>query len=209
MTIKKYILDKGFVQLIESLGDDSTAVKAARISYMSKPDPEGDKRLINILMASGHTSPFEHIVFTFYIKAPIFVARQWFRHRIGSFSERSGRYTEFDFDKDCYLPDDKRACGEGLTMYNIMYTNFDTYEQLLSAGVKREVARMVLPMSTYTQWYWTVNVRSLINFLNLRTDKHAQYEIREYANAVKNIFKEKCPLTYEAWQTTSQNKRRG
>lgn len=191
------VLDKGFVELIDVFGGDKAAVMAARISYMSTPDPEGDKRLINLLMANGHESPFEHIVFTFYVKAPIFVARQWFRHRIGSFSERSGRFTEFN--EEFYVPDKTRAGNNVEAMKDAMHSAFETYKHLLKSGVKREVARAVLPMSLYTQWYWTVNARSLMNFLNLRADKHAQHEIQRYAIAVASFFKESCPWTYEAF----------
>ncbi len=191
------VLDKGFVELIDIFGSDKAAIRAARISYMSESSPEGDKNLIKILMMNGHESPFEHIVFTFYVKAPIFVARQWFRHRIGSFSERSGRFTEFE--EEFYLPDKVRAGESVEIMRSAMHDAFETYKILLRSGVKREVARMVLPMSLYTQWYWTVNARSLMNFLNLRADKHAQYEIRKYAMAIAKFFNENCPLTYESF----------
>ncbi len=197
MDKKINVLDKGFVELLDVFGGDEAAVRAARISYMSTPDLEGDKRLISLLMVNGHESPFEHITLTFYVKAPIFVARQWFRHRIGSFSERSGRFTEFD--EEFYIPDETRAGGNVKEMENAMHDAFETYKHLLKSGVKREVARVVLPMSLYTQWYWTVNVRSLMNFLKLRADKHAQYEIRSYAIAVAKFFRESCPLTYKAF----------
>ncbi len=191
------VLDKGFVELEDVFGGDGIAIKTARISYMSRSDPEGDKKLVKTLMMNGHESPFEHIVFTFYVKAPIFVARQWFRHRIGSFSERSGRFTEFE--EEFYVPDKTRAGEKVESMRTAMHNAFETYKSLLKSGIKREVARMVLPMSLYTQWYWTVNARSLMNFLNLRTDKHAQYEIREYAMAIAKFFSESCPLTYDAF----------
>jgi thymidylate synthase (FAD) len=191
------VLDKGFVELVDVFGGDRAAARAARISYMSKSDPEGDKRLIELLMMKGHESPFEHIVFTFQVKAPIFVARQWFRHRIGSFMERSGRYTKFD--EEFYVPSDERAKGFEEMMKTQMSSSFETYKKLLQGGVKKEVARMVLPMSLYTQWYWTVNARSLMNFLNLRADKHAQYEIQQYALAVAHFFKSTCPWTYESF----------
>ncbi len=191
------VLDKGFVELTDVFGGDEAAIRAARVSYMSTSDPEGNERLINLLMVNGHESPFEHIVFTFYVKAPIFVARQWFRHRIGSFSERSGRFTEFD--EEFYVPDKTRAGDSVKIMEDAMHNAFETYKHLLKSGVRREVARAVLPMSLYTQWYWTVNARSLMNFLNLRADKHAQYEIQRYAIAVARFFKENCPWTYKAF----------
>ncbi len=191
------VLDKGFVELIDIFGGDEAAVRSARISYMSESNPEGNKKLIRTLMINGHESPFEHIVFTFYVKAPIFVARQWFRHRMGSFSERSGRFTEFE--EEFYLPNEERAKDSVEIMRSAMHDAFETYKSLLKSGVNREVARMVLPMSLYTEWYWTVNARSLMNFLNLRADKHAQYEIREYAIAVAKLFNESCPLTYASF----------
>ncbi len=191
------ILDKGYVELIDSYGGDFAAARAARISYMSKSDPLKDKKLIDFLMEHGHETPFEHIVFTFKIKAPLFVARQWFRHRISSFMERSGRYTEFE--AEFYVPTSKRAKGQEKTMENAFKSAFETYKFLLSKGVKREVARAVLPMSLYTQWYWSVNARSLMNFLNLRADMHAQEEIRLYAIAIAKFFKQECPWTYESF----------
>ena len=197
MQKKIEVLDKGFVELEDVFGGDEIAIKTARISYMSRSDPEGDKKLVKTLMMNGHESPFEHIVFTFYVKAPIFVARQWFRHRIGSFSERSGRFTEFE--EEFYVPDKTRAGEKVESMRTAMHDAFETYKSLLKSGIKREVARMVLPMSLYTQWYWTVNARSLMNFLNLRTDKYAQYEIREYAMAIAKFFSGSCPLTYDAF----------
>ncbi len=191
------VLDKGFVELTDHFGGDAAAVRAARISYMSKSDPSRDKKLVDFLLAHGHESPFEHIVFTFKIKAPLFVARQWFRHRIGSFMERSGRYTEFE--AEFYIPTSQRAHGQEKIMESSFKAAFETYKSLLKNGVKREVARAVLPMGLYTQWYWTVNARSLMNFLNLRADTHAQWEIRMYALAVANFFKTTCPWTYESF----------
>ncbi len=191
------VLDKGFVELTDLFGGDVAAVRAARISYMSKSDPSRDRNLVDFLLKQGHESPFEHIVFTFKVKAPIFVARQWFRHRIGSFMERSGRYTEFE--EEFYVPTSERANGQEKVIENAFKIAFETYRSLLKNGVKREVARTVLPMSLYTQWYWTVNARSLMNFLNLRADTHAQREIQLYALAVAEFFKAGCPWTYEAF----------
>lgn len=192
------VLDKGYVELIDFIGGDKIIALTARISYMSKSNSdEEDERLINLLTRLGHESPFEHIVFTFHIKAPIFVARQWMRHRIASINERSGRFTEFE--EEFYVPDDQRAENRSKTMKEAMEKSFEVYRELLSSGVKKEVARMILPLSLYTEWYWTINARSLMNFLNQRADTHAQYEIQRYALAVADFFKMTCPVTYNAF----------
>ncbi|ABR31741.1 thymidylate synthase [Thermosipho melanesiensis] len=210
------VLDKGFLRLVDILGDDYSAVKAARVSYgKGIKTPEKDKNLIFYLMEHKHETPFEHIVFTFHVKTPIFVARQWFRHRIGSFNEASLRYTELK--DEFYLPDhirknivedkQKAVRVEELKLkeqaleliYNSIEDSYKVYRKLLELGVAREMARIVLPMSSYTQFYWTVNARSLMNFLNLRADSHAQWEIQQYAIKIAKIFKEKCPWTFESF----------
>lgn len=214
---EKNILDKGFVRLVDMMGDDYAAVKAARVSYgQGLKTPERDKALIIYLMEHGHETPFEHIVFTFHAKAPLFVARQWFRHRIGSFNEISQRYTEIK-DEEFYIPSNVRVNvpedrqkavqlnDEELLrkvidmMENVFDESYKIYKELIGLGVARELARIVLPLATYTQFYWTVNARSLMNFLNLRADSHAQWEIQQYAIAIADIFKETCPWTYEAF----------
>lgn len=191
------VLDKGYVEFVDLLGGDEAAVRAARISYMSKSDPKKDDNLIDLLMRLGHESPFEHIVFTFHIKAPIFVARQWMRHRMASVNERSGRFTEFD--EEFYLPEEKRVGISVDLMRESMERSFENYKKLISSGVKKEVARMILPLSIYTEWYWTINVRSMMNFLNQRADSHAQYEIQQYAVKIADFFKMKCPITYDSF----------
>lgn len=211
------VLDKGFVRLVDMMGDDYAAVKAARVSFgQGLKTPERDKALVMYLMEHGHETPFEHIVFTFHVKTPLFVARQWFRHRIGSFNEISQRYTEIK-EEEFYLPlnvrvnvpedrqkavavEDKELLERiQKMMVKSFEESYSTYKELLSLGVARELARIVLPLSTYTQFYWTVNARSLMNFLNLRADSHAQWEIQQYGLAIGKIFKEKCPWTYEAF----------
>ncbi len=192
------VLDKGYVELVDFFGGDKAVAMAARISYMSKSNSiEEDKRLIELLAKLGHESPFEHIVFTFHVKAPIFVARQWMRHRIASINERSGRFTEFE--EEFYVPTDERTGNSSEIMEESMKNAFETYNLLISRGVKKEVARMVLPLSLYTEWYWTINARSLMNFLNQRADSHAQYEIQRYAVAVARCFQISCPVTYSAF----------
>ncbi|KAF2955913.1 FAD-dependent thymidylate synthase [Marinitoga sp. 38H-ov] len=211
------VLDKGFIKLVNLMGEDKTAVRAARVSYGKElSTDEKDIQLINYLMEHKHHSPFEHQVFTFHIKTPIFIARQWMRHRIGSYNEISRRYTT-KFAEEFYIPDhiriqdtknkqgsihtedkhmEKKAIEIVKYTYNYLY---ETYNKLLEMGVAREMARMILPVGQYTQFYWTVNVRSLMNFLNLRADSHAQWEIQQYAIALAKIFKEKLPWTYDAF----------
>ncbi|MBP7796799.1 MAG: FAD-dependent thymidylate synthase [Elusimicrobiales bacterium] len=209
------ILDKGFLKLIDFIGGDLKVVLAARVSFdMTPKGDERDKKLIEYLLKNGHLTPFEHSVFQFHVKCPIFIARQWMRHRWGSFNEVSSRYTEvkdeFYIPKQFRVQDTKNKQGsiddsslpndKLLKEYeNAIENSYRTYELLIKNGVAREMARMVLPVSQYTQFYWTVNARSLLNFLKLRMDDHAQYEIREYANAIHEIFKEKMPWTWESF----------
>jgi len=215
------VLDKGFVKLVNVSGGHFSVLAAARVSNGIGPEEaskgqEKDQGLINYLMKHRHGTPFEHNLFTFYVKAPIFVAREWMRHRIGSYNEISGRYTEFQ--PEFYIPDRFRQPGttnkqgsEYLNNSNAdewLYNNmrktmleaFGHYRYLLTSGVAKELARIVLPLGTYTQYYWTVNARSLMNFLSLRCGEDAQWEIREYAEAIKEIFKEQMPMTFSAWQ---------
>lgn len=213
------VLDKGFVKLVDCMGDDHAIVEAARVSYdgESKGD-EQDKKLINYLLDHKHGTPFEHAVFKFHVKAPIFVARQWFRHRISSYNEISFRYTEVK--DEFYVPtewrkqDNKNKQGsvqaefdpnsitESLVKHNT--TCMDLYHSLLSQGVAREMARMVLPVNLYTQWYWTVNARSLMNFLDLRSESHAQWEIQQYSDTIFTMFQHRLPWTAEAFTKNLQ-----
>jgi len=202
---REEILDFGFVELQERMGDTALIADVARVSTGAVSDHSRNKGLINYLLRNNHESPFESVVFRFHIKAPIFIARQWFRHRIGSFSEVSGRYKEFEWIT--YKPDEWRGPGEnnhqgsksgvlsGDTQSNadiclkLSYdTAYQSYEQLLRLGVCKEQARLVMPMGIYTEFIWTVNLRSLFNFLELRQDDHAQKEIREYADAVYGLI---------------------
>ncbi len=210
------VLDKGFVRLHDRLGDDHTVAQAARVSYGSPfSTRERDKKLIFYLMEHGHESPFEHVVFTFHVKAPLFVARQWFRHRLGSYNEVSGRYTEIA--DEFYLPDNIRvndkedkqksvivdspeALNQMRELMEASYkVSYNAYLKMLEMGIAKEEARIVLPLSTYTQWYWTVNFRSLMNFLNLRADSHAQFEIQQYALAIAKLVKTYIPISFEAF----------
>jgi len=213
------VLDHGAIRLIDSMGDDQSVVAAARVSNgvieETSRGEVSDGKLINYLMKHRHGTPFEHVVFTFHIKCPIFVAREWMRHRIGSYNEISGRYVEFK--PDFYTPDRWRVPAktnkqgsvvdadwkfdlDAHSMYNLaMDSAFTAYQGLLDTGVAREMARMVLPLSLYTEFYWTVNARALMNFLSLRSAEDAQYEIRVYANEIMELFKLSAPLTYWAW----------
>lgn len=213
------VLDHGFVRLDGQMGDDLSVVNAARVSFgVTKTElDDSDRGLINFLMRERHGTPFEHNAFRFHIKCPIFVAREWFRHRIGSFNELSGRYKEIPTVGYVPAPENVRTqvgkpgsytfeqVDDYLAFETIMQIEqayndaFARYEKLLLWGIAKEVARMVLPVGTYTEFYWTVNARSLMNFLSLRTDLSAQYEIREFAVAVKDIFVNAMPITAQAW----------
>ena len=193
-----------------------------------------EEKLVNYLMRHRHGSPFEHSYFTFRVKLPIFVAREWMRHRIGSFNEMSGRYVEFE--PEFYIPDKWRIPAESNKQgsvfpdeaqlmfdeiikdvppnawsverwnkyhsdrINTLYENLHKeYRWMLRLGIAKEMARMILPVGLYTEFYWTVNARSLMNFLNLRLGDDAQWEIREYAFAVQKFFLNKMPITHKAW----------
>jgi thymidylate synthase (FAD) len=196
------------------MGGDPAVVQSARVSFgKGITNDERDRKLIFFLLANGHETPFEHSVFKFHIKCPIFVARQWFRHRMASYNEISGRYTEMK--EEFCLPEqlrtqkarnykfehiDPQLNAELLDKMKSHYdTSFELYQELLDKGVAKEHARIVLPMSLYTQFYWTINSRSLMNFVNLRMEEHAQAEIQAFAIAINEIFEEKMPWTHEAF----------
>jgi len=216
------IHDIGFVRLVDTMGDDMAVVRAARVSYGEESKgQEADQKLVNYMMKHNHGTPFEHINFTFHIKCPIFLARQWFRHRIGSFNEISGRYVKLDThfwrpieDKDWRTNNkaDKQASGthgwrekDLQTMADQFGKAYETamecYDGLLMMGLAREQARAVLPLGIYTEFYWTVNARSLFNFLKLRMADSAQKEIQDYANAVYELSKPVAPWTFKAWES--------
>lgn len=204
------VLDKGFVELVDHMGSDLTVVNAARVSF-NKHKAEGaaslddaDRKLIKYLANHKHTSPFRHASLTFRVKAPIFVLRQWMRHTVGSdFNEMSMRYTEVH--NEFYEPKEwrkqatvNRQGSEGALEgaahldashdYRVALSHvFSVYGRLLSLGVAREQARMVLPVSIYSEVYWTVSLQALAHFLTLRLEEHAQWEIREYAKAVEQL----------------------
>ena len=216
------VLDKGFVKLIDFMGGDQRAVDSARVSFGSVSKGEAaDRKLLEYLLEHGHFSPFEHSVFQFHIKCPIFVARQWMRHRIASYNEISARYTEVH--DEFYFPAEFRAQDRSNRQGSLPSANLDqkkmlelydkavkasyaAYQELLDAGAAREMARMVLPVAQYTQFHWTINARSLLNFISLRADDHAQWEIRRYAEAIQEMFRARMPWTWEAWSKLNEKK---
>jgi thymidylate synthase (FAD) len=208
-------LDKGFVRLVDFMGGDQGVVDAARVSYGGKSKgEEADRKLIAYLLKHKHETPFEHSFFKFHVKTPIFVMRQWIRHRMASYNEISARYTEVK--DEFYVPSkwraqdlkNKQGSVAAPTLDHAALTEaFDKqikaamacYKDMLSKGVAREMARMILPVNSYTEFYWTINARALMNFVTLRADAHAQWEIQQYGEAVAQFFKQKMPWTYEAF----------
>lgn len=211
------VLDKGFVKLVDFMGGDIRVVNSARVTFGSvSKGEEKDKALIKYLLEHSHHTPFEHCYFQFHIKCPIFIARQWMRHRWGSYNEVSARYTEVK--DEFYIPSQMRTqdthnkqgslSGASLNQQELIAqyeasveASYNAYKKLLEAGVAREMARGILPVGQYTQFYWSVNARSLLNFISLRADGHAQYEIRVYADAIAQIFKERMPWSWEAFNS--------
>lgn len=210
---------EGFVVLDGVMADDLSVVNSARVSFAKRKNAvdEVDKSLINFLMRERHGTPFEHNSFRFHVKCPIFVAREWFRHRIGSFNEFSARYSEVPDEffvpgtsdvrtqvgkpgSYSFEPVDEVLSHEAREMIiGVNERAYAVYSHLVSRGVAKELARVVLPVSMYTQFYWTVNARSLMNFLSLRTHETAQLDIRRYALEVETHFKSAMPITYDAW----------
>ena len=213
-------LDKGFVRLIDVMGDDSAIVQAARVSYGSGTKKvHEDRGLIRYLMRHLHTTPFEMVEFKFHVKLPIFVARQWIRHRTANVNEYSGRYSEMK--DEFYVPDAdqvraqsamnkqgradeafdaERAESIRMSMQQTQDMLYGQYQEMLSTDLAREIARINLPVSNYTEWYWKIDLHNLFHFLRLRIDAHAQYEIRVYGEAMAEIAKAAVPLAYEAFE---------
>jgi thymidylate synthase (FAD) len=213
------VLDHGFVRLDEAMADDLSVVNGARVSFARHKTEmdDSDAGLIRFLMRERHGTPFEHNAFRFHIRAPIFVAREWFRHRVGSFNEFSMRYARATDDFYVPEPEDVRTQVGKPGAYSfepvsdevaettreelrqVYETAYATYERLVEQGVARELARAVLPVGAYTEFYWTVNARALMNFISLRNSENAQREIRRYAEACERFFAERMPVTYEAF----------
>ncbi len=213
-------LDKGFVRLIDVMGDDRAIVQAARVSYgEGTRTPSDDRKLIRYLMRHRHTSPFEMVEFKFHIKLPIFVARQWIRHRTANVNEYSGRYSilreEFYEPALEQIRPQSPANKQGRAstplpeaqaqailqrLRRTQQALYAEYQELLGQNVARELARINLPLSLYTEWYWKIDLHNLFHFLRLRLDEHAQYEIRVYARAIAEIVKAVVPLAWEAFE---------
>jgi thymidylate synthase (FAD) len=212
------VLDKGFVRLIDHMGSDLSVVNAARVSFGKRREAldEGDEKLIRYLSEHEHTSPFRHTALTLHVKAPIFVFRQWMKHRIASeFNEISGRYVEFPED-EFFVPAlfrrqakvnkqgsegaiDEALQARALESYLESCRGAVThYKELLSLGVCREQARCVLPVALYSEVYWTVSLQAVAHFIRLRADSHAQWEIQQYAAAVRSVVEPIYPVGLKA-----------
>lgn len=225
------VLDHGFVRVVDYMGDDAAIVQAARVSYgRGTRKVSQDEGLIRYLMRHRHTSPFEMCEIKLHVKLPMFVARQWIRHRTANVNEYSARYSILD--KEFYVPApdqlasqsvsnnqgrgetfDAQAAAAALDLMRHDATRaFDTYERLLNAdakgepvdpdrpGLARELARIGLPLSAYTQWYWKTDLHNLFHFMSLRADSHAQYEIRVYADILRDVAERWTPLAAKAFE---------
>jgi thymidylate synthase (FAD) len=214
------VLDHGFLRLVDYLGGDERIVAAARVSY--GPGTESvreDKALIHYLMRNLHTSPFEQVILTFHAKMPIFVARQWVRHRTARLNEVSGRYSVMP--DEFYLPavgqirKQSKPNKEGRAPEELprhvqeraleilkrdQASAYASYEELLRDDIARELARINVPVSAYTQWYWQIDLHNLFHFLRLRLDRHAQYEIRRYGEVMAQMAKAVAPVAFEAFE---------
>jgi thymidylate synthase (FAD) len=213
------VLDHGFVRLDDAMASDLSVVNGARVSFARRKEEmdESDEGLIRFLMRDRHGTPFEHNAFRFHVRCPLFVAREWFRHRFSSFNEFSMRYAKASEEFYVPEPDDvrsqvgkpgaysfepvepelaERAREDISAVYEAAYS---TYTRLVENGVARELARLVIPMGAYTEFYWTVNARSLMNFVSLRAAETAQREIRRYAEACEHFFAERMPVTHAAF----------
>ncbi|MDC3143901.1 FAD-dependent thymidylate synthase [Pelagibacteraceae bacterium] len=224
-------LDHGFVRVVDYMGDDTAIVQSARVSYgKGTKKISNDKGLIKYLMRHWHSTPFEMCEIKLHVKLPIFIARQWIRHRTANVNEYSARYSILD--KEFYIPSienlasqsqvNKQGRAESLSseeaekvitlLKNDAEQTYRNYEVMLnensegetlddgSMGIARELARMNLTLNTYTQWYWKIDLNNLLHFLALRADAHAQYEIRVYADIILDIVKKWVPVTYEAFE---------
>ena len=224
------VLDHGFVRVIDYMGDDAAVVQAARVSYGTGTKKiSDDAGLINYLLRHRHTTPFEMCEIKYHVKLPIFVARQWIRHRTANVNEYSARYSVLD--REFYVPEEDHLAAQSSSNRqgrgNILsgkeakrvleilredaQMTYDHYIEMLNEseegniidvskeGLARELARMNLTLSTYTQWYWKTDLHNLLNFLSLRADTHAQYEIRVYADAMMETLRRWCPITFQSF----------
>lgn len=206
------VLDKGFVKLVDVMGSDKSIVNSARISFAKQIEEIGpkDEKLIKYLWKHKHTSPFRHATLQFHIKAPLFVLRQWMKHQVGcAWSEISGRYVVFD--AEFYMPNTWReqhesnkqgskGAIEDQLVAHMLYQDtvrfsIERYLELLDLGVCKEQARMVLPLSLYSECYWTASLQAMMHFLTLREDSHSQLEIQEYAKAIRELSTPHFPIS--------------
>ena len=217
------VLDHGFIRVIDYMGDDSAIVQAARVSYgAGTRHVQNDEGLIRYLMRHWHSTPFEMCEIKLHVKLPVFVARQWIRHRTANVNEYSARYSILD--REFYIPEPAQLAAQSTvnnqgrgavlegaeaarvleTLKRDAATSYDHYEEMLSQegqqGLARELARMNLPMNIYTQWYWKTDLHNLFHFLRLRADIHAQYEIRVYAEAIAACVRDWVPAAYAAFE---------
>ncbi len=218
------VLDHGFVRVVDYMGDDAAIVQAARVSYgQGTKHARDDSGLIRYLMRHWHSTPFEMCEIKFHVKLPVFVARQWIRHRTANVNEYSARYSILD--REFYIPTPEDLAAQSTTnrqgrgerlegadaarVLEILKDDsrlcYDHYEEMLAEGedrpgFARELARMNLPMNIYTQWYWKTDLHNLMHFLRLRGDAHAQYEIRAYADAICELMKVWVPATWKAFE---------
>lgn len=221
--VRVNVLDHGYVRLVDSMGDDLSVVRAARVSYdaawRAGQDEGSDTKLINYLWKHHHTTPFEAVTFTFEVHAPIFVFRQWHRHRTWSYNELSARYRPLP--EVFYVPEPDKIgiqstinkqgrqdggnhadrLGEIVELKEACAAAFRTYNKLLAVGWPRELARSVLPVNTYSHMFATVDLLNLMKFLTLRCDSHAQYEIRVYADAMRELARVVTPISVGAWES--------
>ena len=224
MGITHNVLDHGFIRVVDVMGNDSSIVQAARVSYGdgTKTKRE-DSGLINYLMKHRHTSPFEMCEIKLHIKLPMFIARQWIRHRTANVNECSARYSVLP--EEYYIPkvediapqsaQNKQCRGGEINesdakkaqelMIESSKKSYQNYKELLGSddgedGIAREIARGVLPLNMYTEWYWKIDLHNLLHFINLRIHPHAQYEIRVYAEKLADIVQQWCPMAYNAFE---------
>lgn len=222
--VEHKVLDHGFVRVIDYMGDDAAVVQAARVSYgKGTKKVSDDANLINYLSRNHHSTPFEMCEIKLHCKLPIFVARQWIRHRTASVNEYSARYSEIK--DEFYIPEEQQVRvqsmvnrqGRGEVSDAEIQDWFIGFCRALNQDVKqvydkatgefglaRELARINVPVSNYTEWYWKIDLRNLLGFLLLRNDPHAQYEIRAYAEVIQNILEQWVPLTMAAWKNYFQ-----
>ena len=224
------VLDHGFIRVIDYMGDDSSIVQAARVSYgRGTKRKSQDQGLINYLMRHRHTTPFEMCELKLHVKLPIFIARQWIRHRSANVNEYSARYSILD--NDCYIPEPEHIAAQSVVnnqgrgdvvspeqaiavqelLRQDANTCYDHYQELLNetedgtiideskSGVARELARMNLTLNHYTQWYWKIDLHNLLHFISLRADSHSQYEIQAYAKVILDIVAKWVPMTHKAF----------